>query len=139
MAGIYRDQNGREVYGADTTISGSVSQRTPNLSFRMPTTAASNNGALIKSSPGGVFSWQGRNASGSEYYLKFYNLNRVPVVGTDIPFATIFLPPQSDFPILSPMDFKVGIAMAITPTSADADSDGLVSAGDIVGLNIFYD
>lgn len=114
--------------------------RTPKLSFRMPTTAASANAALIKASPGGVFSWQGQNPSGTEYYLKLYNLDRAPVVGTDIPFATILLPPQSEFPPLNSMiDFTTGIAMAITLTSADADTAGIVSAGDIVALNIFYD
>lgn len=121
-------------------MSWAVAPRTPKLSFRMPTTAAGTNAALVKDSPGGLFSWQGQNPSGTEYYLKLYNLARVPVVGADIPFATILLPPQSEFPTFNSMiEFTVGIAMAITLTSADADTVGLQSAADIVALNLFYD
>lgn len=113
--------------------------RIAKFSYQMPATADTSNAAQIKATPGGVLGWQGRNASGTEYYFKFYNLDRAPVVGTDIPFATIYLPPQDVFPDIPPLDFSVGISMAITPTGANGDTGGLAIPGDVVGINIFYD
>lgn len=115
--------------------------RTPRFSFQMQTTAGggNTNAALIKNAPGGVFGWQGKNVSGAEYYFKFYDLARVPVIGTDVPFATILLSPQEPFPPLTMTDFSTGIGMAITRTSAFADTAGVVNDGDIVGINVFYD
>jgi hypothetical protein len=120
---------------------GVIYGRTAKLSFQMPTTAGNGNtnAAVIKTRPGGVFSWQGKNVSGTEYYLKLYNLARVPVVGTDVPFATVLLSPQEPFPDFGMVDFDTGIAMAITRNGVMSDTAGIVSDGDIVGINVFYD
>lgn len=108
--------------------------------YRLLTAAATTNATSIKATPGKLAKITAFNAATSLRYLKLYNKASAPTVGTDTPIATLAMPPSAMFEFnLADIGliFTAGIAYAITTGSADADTTA-VTAGDIVGLNIFY-
>jgi len=111
----------------------------PNQTARLVSSAATTNALNLKSSATRLVGVMGYNANAEGRYLKLYNKATTPTVGTDIPALTFYLPPQRDFPpyTLGALNFPLGLGMALTAGSADADS-GAVLAGDIMGLNITF-
>jgi hypothetical protein len=103
--------------------------------------AASTNATLVKASPGAIFNIIAHNTdqgAGHSHHLRFYNLNRLPVVGTDVPMAVIHLPAgqSKEICFASGITFTDGIAYSIT------EDDDLLDAtpieADSVQLFIGY-
>jgi hypothetical protein len=74
-------------------------------------------------------------------YLKFYDSDVAPTVGTDTPVLTIPVPANTQgagivIPFNIPIDFSIGLSFAITSGSADNDT-GSVGAGDVI-VNLTY-
>lgn len=106
--------------------------------FRLLSSAATTNPAVIKNSAGRVYTIQGENMAGARRYLKLYDKATAPTVGTDTPKRTIPLPGGGTFSMnLSGLQFQAGIAMALTTGFADNDT-GAVGAGEIMTLNVDY-
>lgn len=108
--------------------------------FRLLSSAATTNATLVKNAAGRMFLITGRNNAAAIRYLKFYNKNSAPTVGTDVPVLTIALDASAKFEIdLNPYGqfFTTGIAFAITGAVADNDTTA-IAAADILALNIWY-
>ncbi len=108
--------------------------------FRLLSSAATTNATLVKNAPGRMVLIMGRNNAAAIRYLKFYNKNSAPTVGTDVPVLTIALDASAKFEIdLNPYGqyFTTGIAFAITGAVADNDTTA-IAAADILALNIWY-
>lgn len=98
------------------------------------------NVATIKASAGRIARIWGRNNVASLRHLKLYNKASNPTVGTDVPYASITLPANSEFNFdLNDfgLNFSTGIAYAMTSGVADTDS-AAIGAADILGLHIVY-
>lgn len=98
------------------------------------------NVATIKASAGRIARIWGRNNVASLRHLKLYNKASNPTVGTDVPYASITLPPNAEFNFdLNDfgLNFSTGIAYAMTSGVADTDSTA-IGAADILGLHIVY-
>lgn len=103
------------------------------------TSAATTNGANVKSSAGNLYTLTAANLSASVRYVKIYSKSTAPTVGTDVPIMTIPLPATSFQCInFGSMGVRVasGIGVAITGAMAVADTTA-IAAGD-VQLGITY-
>ena len=133
--------NAAPLFLARNTIFNGTSfdrMRKPNLTSRLPSSAASVNATLVKNAAGDVVCINGYNASAGVIYLKLYNKATAPTVGTDTPAYTLALPPTATFSFnLQSQYFGTGIGYGLTTGAADADATA-VGAGDILGLNIAY-
>lgn len=111
----------------------------PDTVSRIPSAAASTNATSAKMTPGILYSVIGFNAAAAARYLKIYDKESAPTVGTDTPKLTITLPASTaftiDFP--TPVEFRAGIAYALTTGVADNDT-GALTAADVTGLNVIY-
>jgi hypothetical protein len=107
---------------------------------RLLSAAASTNSTLVKATVGRVYLITGYNAAASVRFLKLYNKSTAPTVGTDTPIATFALAPSAmfafDFDAIG-LSFSAGIGFGLSNLNPDADTTAL-TAGDIVGMNIFY-
>lgn len=106
---------------------------------RMLSATATTNSTLVKGAAGRLYKITGYNAAAAVRYLKLYNKVTAPTVGTDAPVATIALAPSKDFTI--DFDtigeyFSTGIGFGLTTGAPDADT-GALTAGDIVGMNVW--
>lgn len=73
------------------------------------------------------------NAGASAAYLKLYNTNKTPVVGTDTPTLVIAMPAASNgvgFNDNDAIQFNLGLGIAITGLPADTDTTA-VAAGQV--------
>lgn len=105
---------------------------------RLLSAAASTNATLVKSGAGNTRSVIGFSKRATDCWLKLYNKATAPTVGTDTPVATIPIPAGSAFELnLGGLAFALGIGYALTTAAADADT-GALTAGDVVGFNLFY-
>lgn len=110
----------------------------PDDVSRILSAAASTNATVARASPGRAIGASGHNANAAARYLKLYDKATAPTVGTDTPVATIYLPATASFDIdLHGLMFRTGIAYALTTGGADNDT-GALTAGDILGLNLFH-
>lgn len=104
---------------------------------RLLTAAATVNATLVVAAPGEVYRAFGYNAAGAARYLKFYDKASAPVVGTDTPVITIYLPANSTFSFEWRFPFRFGIGYAFTTAAADADT-GALTSGDILCFNLLH-
>lgn len=98
-----------------------VDGTTQTLSFD---STASTNATTVKTTAGAIMLIQCFNAVASARYLKLYNKASNPVPATDVPVATIRLPPSDSREVLLGSRgslFPVGIAFVITANPGDAD------------------
>lgn len=107
-----------------------------NRAYRLlSATGTSQDAALMSAGPANLCRISGYNARASAVYLKIYNKASTPVVGTDTPALTFYLPASLSF------NFRVdyrgfnGLGIGLTTAAAD-NSTASVTAGDILGLNI---
>lgn len=108
--------------------------------FRITSSAAGTNATLVQAGPVRVVRIGGFNFNASPRYLKLYNTATVPVVGTDTPVFTHYLPPQETFEVVlagAPLALPLGCGIAFTVGAADNATTG-INAGDIMGLNLSY-
>lgn len=105
---------------------------------RIISAAASTNATVAKASPGRLYGVKGHNASQSARWLKLYNKATSPVVGTDTPVETLYLPARATFALdWTGFYFTSGISYALTTGGADNDT-GALASGDVLGLNIEF-
>lgn len=108
--------------------------------FRLPAAAATTNPTSVKTSAAKLALIMGYNDAKSVRYLKIFNKNAAPTMGTDTPVLNLPMPPSALFRFdLADIGLYLtsGLAFAITTGSADKDATA-VTANDIVGLNIIY-
>lgn len=108
---------------------------------RLVSAAATTNATSVKTASADLFRVGGYNASAALRYLKIYNKNSAPTVGTDTPVLTIPLEPSKAFSIAlggtGGIYLSAGLAYAITTGAADNDT-GALTAGDISCLSLDY-
>jgi hypothetical protein len=120
---------------------GLVPTTTGGLSIYRLISAASDNAQCPKASPGQVYGWCLSNVNAQEMFVKLYNLDVAPTVGTSTPVVTLLVPggatglvTAASFP--QGIAFSTGIALAITGLVADSDTTAV--AADEVVVNLFY-
>ena len=130
------------VASLETFLSSSLASNgaTGGKTFKRIATA-STNAAVVKASPGNLYTIVAIGFTSTVRYLKLYNKATTPTVGTDVPVMTIPVPANIQaagvvIPVSVGIDFSNGISMAITSGSADNDT-GVVVAGDVV-VNLVY-
>lgn len=130
-----------EVVSRNSLFNGSSfdRDRKPNQTSRIVSAAATTNATVAKAGAGDLFRITGFNANAAARYLKIYNKATAPVVGTDTPVWTEYLPAQARFELSFPKGYylSAGISYALTTGSADADT-GALTAADILALNVAY-
>jgi hypothetical protein len=115
----------------------------PRTAFRLPSSAASNNAANIKTTPGTIFSISGAvTVATTGAYLKFFDTTGAPNPAALTPlymFALTFTTGIAGvFSFNLPaggLYFPTGIGVAIVANPADLDNTS-IAAGQIVGLNV---
>lgn len=108
--------------------------------YRLPSSAASTNAALVKSGATRALSVRAFNGSEAVAYLKLFNKSSAPVTGTDNPVITIPLPTgvAAEWNLLPyGLHFAAGLGIAITTGPADDDNTAL-DEGDVTGLSVVY-
>jgi hypothetical protein len=102
----------------------------------------STNATSVKASAGTVFNMIIHNTAtagvGNDCHLRLYNLNRVPVVGTDVPVAVIQLSSgvSKEVNFTSGITFTNGIAYSMT--AGDTLLDATAINADAVQLYMGY-
>lgn len=126
------------------TFNGSTWDRTakPRTAFRLPSSAASNNAANIKASPGTVYSIAGNvTLAGSTCYLKFFDTTAVPNPAAATPlymFALNIVDGAISFNLpAGGLYFPTGIGVAIVGGAADLDNTA-IAAGQVTALNVAF-
>lgn len=110
----------------------------PNGNYRLLSSLATTNGALISNTARSAHKVMGRKATANSAWLKLYNKATAPVVGTDVPLVTLELPGNATFDLdLKGLTFTLGLGIAITAAAADNDTTA-VAAGDVLGLNVSW-
>lgn len=106
--------------------------------FRL-VSAASTNLTKVKDLMANLSGWYVVNTNAAIRYLKFYDQNNTPTVGTDVPTLTVQLPASSAVAYdLSPVVmFKNSMWIATTTGVSDTDSTA-VGAGDLY-IHVFYE
>ena len=96
---------------------------------------ASVNSTLVLARPGVISQISLSNHDATHSFIKFYNKATAPVVGTDIPLATMLIPTKDNFIITLPfgLNFSNGIGFGLTKNPEVSDTAG-VSADGIVGF-----
>jgi len=118
------------VTGSGTfNVSGSVTANSPTGTGFALISAASTNATLLRSSPCNLFELSVFNPTGFEVYIKLYDKASAPIVGTDVPIATIS-PNFTNVHIFGRLGkrFTTGLAIAMTQ-EAQANNTTPVSAG----------
>lgn len=107
--------------------------------YRVPSAAATTNGANIKATSGHYYWVRGTNKAAYDVFVKLYNLATSPTVGSSTIYDTICIPAGgsiiAEFP--QGVSFATGLSIAITKLVADADTTALI-AGDVVALSVGY-
>ena len=132
---ILVDSNGQERTafppGATVTVTGTVTANegtpaaatTNNLN-----SAATTNATAVKTSSGTLFAISISNAAASPRFVKLYNKNAAPTVGTDVPVLVIPVAASSsvvyEFGRLG-QRFAAGIGLAITGAIGDTDTTAI--------------
>lgn len=100
---------------------------------------ASTNAVNVTNYPDKIFSIIASNASASNKFLKLYNKDTAPVIGTDVPKATYMIPANQTLQLANftlGMYFSFGISFVIT--GGMADSDSTVTAANDVVVNLIF-
>jgi hypothetical protein len=94
--------------------------------------AATTNAATIKASAGQVYGYEIYNTNAAVRYVKLFNKTTNPVLGTDIPFRTIAVPPSGRAFLHSITGISMGTGISIATTTGIADLDvAAVGAADL--------
>jgi hypothetical protein len=122
-----------------TITAASGTSSTNGLTPHKLISAATTNATSVKTSQGRISGGRISNSSASWRYVKFYNKNSAPVVGTDVPIATFGVAPGGFLNLADVFDqyglhFAAGIAYAITGAPADADTTAIAANEVVVAL-----
>lgn len=121
---------------ANQTVTLNPSATFGVATFHKLISAATTNATSVKASSGSIADMELYNPSASVVFLKLYNKASAPVVGTDIPFKTIPILPNSavNQELANCWRFGTGIAYALTLGIADNDTQA-VPAGVLINLS----
>lgn len=114
----------------------------PRTAFRLPSSAATNNAANIKASPGTVYSISANvTLAASTCYLKFFDTTGAPNPAALTPlyiFALNIVNGMVSFNLPSNgLYFPTGIGVAIVANPADLDNTA-IAAGQVTALNVSF-
>lgn len=114
-----------------------VTGLSPTKKFHLVTGATTNINSItaVPTLINGIGGW-----STVTCYLKVFDLNKPPTLGTDIPFMTAMLPantPQHILYGINPRVLKNGLAIAVTLNPADLDTT-VLAAANTSGVEISY-
>lgn len=101
-------------------------------------TVAGTNATLIKAGAGNIYSAQFFNNSAAAKFVKFYNKNTAPTVGTDTPAFTLIVPANSNITFYPPIAVRLVTGISYAITGAIADTDTTATAVDDVHGYIMY-
>lgn len=139
-APVYRDSaghlfDGREGGSASTTAGANSSAPAITSTYSMASAADGNNETSVVVGARSLVSVDAYNARTAGVSIQFYDKGSAPVVGTDTPKWTVYLPALTPANRVYPtgIRFTQGLAFALVPD----DAPGLM-AGDIQGLNLGY-
>lgn len=109
----------------------------PLKKFHLVTTASTNINSItsVPTQINGIGVW-----STVTCYLKVFDLNKPPTLGTDIPFQTVQIPANNPAHIIygiTPRSLKNGLAIAVTLNPADNDAT-VLAAANTSGVEISY-
>ncbi|APR86763.1 hypothetical protein A7982_12112 [Minicystis rosea] len=132
-------QTGADGTASDVSIGNPlpVEVRAAGLSvFRVVGLGAS--AQVARDTPGRVFGWHLANNSSSGAFVKLYDTLETPVVGTDVPTMTLYVPAGGAISAEHPngLVFATGIHAAAT-TGASAGNTGAPTAGAVI-VNLFH-
>lgn len=114
-----------------------ASSQAANQTYRVPSSAATNNAVLVKTGPGRIYGLNGLNATVGVKFIKFYDVAIAPNPAVDVPKCSFALAASVPFNFVAhDLDFKNGIGIAIVVNAADNDNTA-IAAADILGLNVF--
>jgi hypothetical protein len=132
----YDRATGSAARGMDVALKPSASSLAPS-SARIAATA-STNATSVKATAGNVYHIVAANMATSARFLKLYNKATAPVVGTDTPLVTLYLPAGGGYSDVFdiPLGFTVGIAYAVTGGVGDGDTTA-VAANDVHGVLLY--
>lgn len=96
---------------------------------------ASVNATLVLARPGVLSQIALSNHDASHSFIKFYNKATAPVVGTDVPLATMLIPTKGITIITLPfgLNFSIGMGFGLTKNPNISDTTA-VGADSIVGF-----
>lgn len=99
--------------------------------------ASSTNATLVRAGPGAITGYFLGNSGSTDAYVKLYDKNSAPTVGTDTPKWVLRVPALASANVgqMTPLPFTNGIAFAITGGAADSDTTAVVSNEVQVSLN----
>lgn len=136
---VYRDSAGHlfDAPAAPATQTNSTTASAPAITstYSMAEAADGTNPTFVVGGSRSLVSVDAYNARTAGVSIEFYDKASAPVVGTDIPKWTVYLPGLTPANRVYPtgIRFSAGIAFALIPDGAP----GLM-AGDIQGLNLGY-
>ena len=99
---------------------------------------ATTNSTSVKTSSTKLIGWSFVNNATSTRYVKVYNKNSAPTVGTDIPVQIISIPANSicQQTLEGGVGYASGLSYAIVTGASDTDTTA-VAANDVIG-SLFY-
>lgn len=131
---VYQDSAG---FWRESPIDAGGASTSPAITstYSLASAADGLNAAVVSTSPVSLASIDAYNARTGGVRVLLYDKATLPVVGTDTPKWTLYLPPVAstgrDYP--AGIRFSTGLAVALAPD----DAAGLM-AGDVQGLNLGY-
>jgi len=133
---VYRDSGGVLRERVETVGSASAATSpTITATYSMASAQDGYNAEVISASPAMLMTVDAYNARAGGVTLAFYDKAALPIVASDTPKWTVYLPPLNttgrDYP--SGIRFFAGIAIALLPD----DATGLM-AGDVRALSVGY-
>lgn len=110
-----------------------------NLTYQLPSAAATTNSTSVGAAPVQLFSVYAYNAAASVRYLKFYNKATAPTVGTDTPVLVFGIPAGGTLNVTwaKGLYLSTGLGFGIVTGAADNNTTA-PSAGDLTGVTIGY-
>lgn len=106
--------------------------------FSLVSALGTTNLTVVKATAGYLSHVDLRNTAAAARYLKLFNKRTAPVLGTDVPVMTFYIPPTGGFIMDSrPFYFPDGISFALTVNPAANDTTAL-TAGDIQCMNMVF-
>lgn len=133
---IYRDSAGH-LFDKETGSASASASSTPSITsaYSLARAVDGYNATSAYAGTASLLSVDAYNARTGGVSLALYDKASAPVVGSDTPRWTVYLPPLTptgrDWP--TGLRFINGIALALIPD----DATGLM-AGDVIGLNLGY-
>jgi hypothetical protein len=109
-----------------------------NLSAILPVTAATTNATSVTTAATELFTISVYNANAALRYLKIYNTNVAPTVGTTVPVLVIPLKAGDYTSIAWAKGFYLSTGLAYALTTGAATADTAAVGTDITGLTLTY-